>query len=306
MGSVLSVRDLRKTYRPGLFEPDVEVLRGLSFEVGQGEIYGFLGANGAGKTTTLKAIAGIIRPDSGEIRICGLRHDSLEAKRRFGFMPESPYHYRHLTGREMLRFTAALLGMPRPGLDRRIDRVLERVGMAGRAERPMRTFSKGMLQRTTLAQALLGDPELLLLDEPMSGLDPIGRRDVRDLILAERARGTTVFFSSHIIPDVETLCDRVAVVADGVLRAEGSVRDLVAREADHYEATFSGIDPDRLATPVVSVRRGDDAGWALVAAENRESLIRELAERGAPLYSLTPVRGSLEDVVLDQRRGGDR
>jgi ABC-2 type transport system ATP-binding protein len=301
--AVLAVANLHKTYRPGLFEADVEVLRGLSFEVCRGEIFGFLGPNGSGKTTTLKAIAGIVKIDSGEIRVCGFPHATLEAKRRFGFMPENPYHYRHLTGREMLRFVAGLTGLSGGGLEARIEEVLARVGMADRADRPMRTFSKGMLQRTSFAQALLGRPDLLLLDEPMSGLDPVGRRDVRDLILAERDRGTTVFFSTHILPDVETLCDRIALVAEGRLQATGRVRDLLAQEAERYEATFSGLEPATLRTPVDEIRVGDEAVWVRVSASHRSRLILELAERGAPLLSLTPLRSSLEEFVLGKHGG---
>jgi ABC-2 type transport system ATP-binding protein len=242
----LSVQELRKTFHPGLFEADIEALKGLSFEVKRGEIFGFLGPNGAGKTTTIKAITDIIHPDSGTITVCGLPHTTPDAKRRIGFMPESPYVYSHLTGREYLRFCGELLNLPRSGLEARVAEVLAEVGMAPRADRSIGTYSKGMQQRITLAQALLGDPELLILDEPMSGLDPLGRRDVRDIILARAGAGATVFFSSHIIPDVEALCDRVAVVVDGAVRAVGSVDELVSRDAVSFEATFTGISPDTL------------------------------------------------------------
>ena len=298
MTAVLSIRKLTKTYRPGLFEKDVEILRGLDLEVERGEVFGFLGPNGAGKTTTIKAITGIVRPDSGEIRIDGEPHTRLSAKRKIGFMPESPYFYNHLTGREYLRFAADLLGLERDGLEARIAELLTQVGMEDRVDRPMRTFSKGMLQRLGLAQALLGRPQLLVLDEPMSGLDPVGRRDVRDLILAERERGTTVFFSTHIIPDVETVCDRIAILAEGTVRATGSVRDLVAHEAESYEATFVGLDPQQLTTRVQGTRVGTDASWVRVAVADRDALIAELAARGARLVSLTPMRSSLEDFVV--------
>ncbi len=302
MTAVLSIRELTKTYRPGLFEKDVEILRGLNLEVERGEVFGFLGPNGAGKTTTIKAITGIIRPDSGEIRIADEPHTRLSAKRKIGFMPESPYFYNHLTGREYLRFCADLLGLGRHGLEARIGELLVQVGMEDPADRPMRTFSKGMLQRLGLAQALLGSPQLLLLDEPMSGLDPVGRRDVRDLILAERERGTTVFFSTHIIPDVETICDRIAIVAGGTVRATGSVRDLVAHEAESYEATFVGLDPHELGTRVQGARVGTDASWVRVEVADRDALIAELVARGARLVSLTPVRSSLEDFVVRHYR----
>lgn len=300
----LRVEDLRKTFHPGLFEAEVEVLKGLSFEVEQGEIFGFLGPNGAGKTTTIKAITELIFPDSGEIAICGLPHNSPEAKRRLGFMSESPYIYRHLTGREYLRFCGELLGLEREGVAARVAEVLESVGMGGRADRSMGNYSKGMQQRIALAQALLGKPELLILDEPMSGLDPVGRRDVRDIILAQAKSGTTVFFSSHIIPDVEALCDRVAIVVDGSVRAIGSVEDLVERRAESFEATFSGATLDELETPLLASHSGSDASWARVATDNRDDLIRELNEKGARLVSLNPVRISLEDLLMKHYEGG--
>jgi len=302
----LSVRDLRKTFDPGLFEAKVEVLKGLSFEVERGEIFGFLGPNGAGKTTTIKAITEIIYPDAGEIRVCGLPHTSLEAKRRVGFMTESPYVYRHLTGRESLRFCAELLELSRSGLEDRISRVLEEVGMAASGDRTMGTYSKGMLQRVALAQALLGEPELLILDEPMSGLDPVGRRDVRDIILRQAAAGATVFFSSHIIPDVETLCDRVAIVVDGTVRAIGAVRDLLSGTADRCEATFSGAEPDELTTPLLARHVGSGEAWVMVSSEHRDALIGELGEKGARLVSINPVGSTLEDLLMRHYEDVDR
>ena len=300
----LKVHELRKIFDPGLFEARVEVLKGLSFEVTRGEIFGFLGPNGAGKTTTIKAITGLVFPDDGSITVCGKPHTDLETKRRIGFMPESPYVYNHLTGREFLRFAAELLGLERGRVKGRIQQVLEMVSMASAADRPMRTFSKGMAQRLALAQALLGEPDLLILDEPMSGLDPVGRRDLRDIILEQRERGTTVFFSSHIIPDVETICDRVAIVVDGTVRATGTVRELMAREVEAYEVTFVGIDPERLTIPVLASHAGSDASWARVANAHRDELIAQLAALGARLVSLTPVRSSLEDFLLHHFQGG--
>jgi ABC-2 type transport system ATP-binding protein len=300
---VLRVHELQKTFDPGLFEARVHVLKGLSFEVQRGEVYGFLGPNGAGKTTAIKAITGLIFPDEGEITVCGRPHTDREAKRRIGFMPENPYFYNHLTGREFLGFHSELLILEPSRIEGRINEVLQLVSMAQHADRPMRTFSKGMLQRMALAQALLGEPEMLILDEPMSGLDPVGRRDVRDIILAQRDQGTTVFFSSHILPDVETICDRVAIVIDGTVQATGEVRELVAREVEAYELTFVGADPERLETEVLSFRTGSDASWARVAAEHRDELISELSAVDAQLVSLTPVRSSLEDLLLGHFQG---
>jgi ABC-2 type transport system ATP-binding protein len=299
----LSVRDLRKTFHPGLFEASIEVLKGLSFEVARGEIFGFLGPNGAGKTTTIKAITEIIYPDAGEITVCGLPHTSLEAKVRIGFMSESPYIYRHLTGREYLRFSGELLGLDRSGLADRISRVLDQVGMSGRADRTMGTYSKGMLQRVALGQALLGEPELLILDEPMSSLDPVGRRNVRDIILNQAAAGVTVFFSTHIIPDVEMICDRVAIIVDGRVRAIGAVSELVSDEATSYEATFVGAVPSDLQTPLEAHHVASGASWVRVTTENHDSLIQELGDRGAKVISLDPVRTTLEDLLMRHSEG---
>jgi ABC-2 type transport system ATP-binding protein len=301
----LSVRDLHKTFHPGLFEANIEVLKGTSFEVERGEIFGFLGPNGAGKTTTIKAITELIYPDSGEITVCGLPHTSLEAKRRLGFMTESPYVYRHLTGREFLRFCGELLGLSRNGMEERITDVLDDVGMAARGDRTLGTYSKGMLQRVALAQAILGQPELLILDEPMSGLDPVGRRQVRDIILRQAAAGVTVFFSSHIIPDVEALCDRVAIIVDGTVRAIGAVRDLVSRDAKEYEATFSGVLPENLNTPVIAQHAGSGESWVRFLSKDREALVDELDTLGAHLVSLNPVRTNLEDLVMSHYEGSD-
>jgi ABC-2 type transport system ATP-binding protein len=299
----LSVSNLQKTFHPGLFEPSVEVLKGLSFEVRRGEIFGFLGPNGAGKTTTIKAITEIIYPDAGEILICGLPHTALEAKRMLGFMTESPYFYRHLTGREFLRFCGELLGLDRRGLEDRISRVLAEVGMGDRSNRTMGTYSKGMLQRVALAQSLLGEPELLILDEPMSGLDPVGRRHVRDVILAQAASGVTVFFSSHIIPDVEMICDRVAILVEGRVRAIGAVSELVSEEASSYEATFIGAMPSDLKTPLEADHVASGASWVRVAAVDRDKLISELGDRGAEIVSLNPVRTTLEDLLMRHYEG---
>jgi ABC-2 type transport system ATP-binding protein len=221
-----------------------------------------------------------------------------------GFMAENPYVYRHLTGREYLRFCGELLGLERSGVEQRITHVLEEVGMARRADRLMGAYSKGMLQRVSLAQALLGEPELLVLDEPMSGLDPVGRRDVRDIILAQARTGTTIFFSSHIIPDVEALCDRVAIVVDGTVRAVGSVSELVPRETKSFEVTFTDMDLEKISTPLITHHVRSDATWVRVATENRDALIDELSKGGARLASLNPVRINLEDLLMKHYAGG--
>lgn len=294
---VLRVRGLTKRFDPGLGEPKVEVLRGLELAVRRGEIFGLLGPNGAGKTTTLKAVMGLIRPDDGTVEVCGRPHTDRDARRRIGFMPETAALYPHLRAVEYLGVHVELIGLDRE--PERLQRLLERVGLDPDDTRPLRTYSKGMQQRVSLAQALLGEPELLILDEPMSGLDPVGRRDVRDLILAEQQRGTTVFFSSHIIPDVEALCDRIALVVDGRTVAVGTVPELLTRQAEAYEATFTGVGADDLETPLLDHRQGNLGVWVRIAADQRDALVRELAAHDGQLASLTPVRSTVEDFLFE-------
>ncbi len=294
----LSLRNVMKTFDPGLFEQKKEILKGLSLEIHRGEVFGFLGPNGAGKTTTIKAICDLIRPDSGDIEICGYPHTDLRAKRRIGFMPESPYFYQYLKGKEFLHFYADLLGLSRQHAQRRVADVLTMVGMEKHQSKLMKTFSKGMLQRMALAQSLLGEPDLLILDEPMSGLDPIGRRDVRDIILELKNRGTTIFFSSHIIPDVEVICDRIGIISDGRIQTIGSVHDIVAQEVETYEASFTGIRTGELKTPFVSAHNGSASSWVRINAAERDPLIKELASGAGHLIALTPLRSNLEDYLL--------
>jgi len=224
---VLEIRDLHKTFRVGFFRKRVDAVRGVSFAVREGEIFGLLGPNGAGKTTTLKVMMGLIAPTAGEIRIFGRASSDPRARRDVGFLPENPYFHEYLTPRELLEFYGRLVGLSGERIRVRRDALIEKVGLADAAGRPLRKFSKGMLQRIGLAQALVGEPRLLVLDEPMSGLDPIGRKFVADLIGDLNRAGTTVLFSSHILSDVERLCHRVVILNRGAKVAEGSLAELV-------------------------------------------------------------------------------
>ena len=222
--------DLTKQFVVGLRQRKVMALQGLNLHVEEGEIFGFLGPNGSGKTTTMKILMGLIYPTSGRARLFGKPIGSVDVKAMIGFLPESPYFYDYVTADEFLTFYGQLFGRRGAPLRRRIDELLELVGLSGSHRTRLRSFSKGMLQRIGLAQALINDPTLVVLDEPMSGLDPIGRKEFRDLILHLKALGKTVFFSSHILSDAETLCDRIGIIINGQLRETGRLDELLRRD----------------------------------------------------------------------------
>jgi len=221
------IDNLTKTFHIGFFRRKVQALRGVSFHVNKGEIFGLLGPNGAGKTTTLKIMMGHIFPDSGTVQLLGKDGGTPASRKRIGYLPENAYFHEYLTPEELLKFYGELYGMARSDIRRRADELIHKVGLAEAARRPLRKFSKGMLQRIGLAQALLPDPDLLVLDEPMSGLDPIGRRFVADLISDLHKEGKTILFSSHILSDVERLCGRVVMLNRGIRVHEGSLAELL-------------------------------------------------------------------------------
>ncbi|MEK6525512.1 MAG: ABC transporter ATP-binding protein [Nitrospirota bacterium] len=305
MDAVL-IEGLTKTFRsgwPGL--PPVTALSGLSLTVRQGEIYGFLGPNGSGKTTTLKILMGLMRATSGKAEVLGKPAGDVQVRRQIGFLPESPYFYDYLTAEEFLAFYGHLAGLERAELGRRIDHLLEVVGLTEARTRQLRKFSKGMLQRVGLAQALIHDPELVILDEPMSGLDPIGRKQVRDLILSLRDQGKTVFFSTHIIPDVEMICDRVGIVVKGRLLATGRVDELVRHEhTQSVEIVCEGIKVDEVpvikAAATLVLQRGPQCLVALPGPDRQEEILAAIRAHGGKLVSVTPQKGSLEELFFQQ------
>jgi ABC-2 type transport system ATP-binding protein len=300
-GPVLEVRNLAKSYWGHLRLKRHRILRGLSLTVSRGEIFGLLGQNGAGKTTTIKILLGLVFPDRGSVRLFGRKNTIVEVKERVGFLPENPYFYEYLTGEEFLDFCGRLFGHSAYERRRRIEAILERVGMKDRAGEQLRKYSKGMLQRIGLAQALINDPDLVILDEPMSGLDPIGRRDFRDIILSLKERGKTVFFSSHILSDAEALCDRIGIVKDGVVSAEGRLGDLLRPTVRHWEVTFSGPGHDSLGAPgeVVAVRGSETL--ARVASEaDLGALLEKIRLRGDTLISVVARRDTLEDLYMKE------
>jgi ABC-2 type transport system ATP-binding protein len=301
---VLRAEGLSKTYRKPFTGKRVEAVRGVGFEVRRGEIFGFLGPNGAGKTTSIKMVTGLIAATLGTIEILGQRVPAPDVMARVGFLPESPYVYPYLTPREFVTLCGRLCGLSGASLDGKVVRVIERVGIAGAIDRPARALSKGMLQRAALAAALVHDPELLILDEPMSGLDPVGRKEVRDLIMEEKQRGHTVFFSSHILSDVEMLCDRVCILRQGQVVVAGTLRELLAQDKRRSEVVVSGAGAnDALRALLAGVATGmREAGGALVLEVEGDDAVRAVVERvlaqGARLESVTPKRETLEDLFV--------
>jgi ABC-2 type transport system ATP-binding protein len=302
MMPVLELADVHRSYRSHLSIRKYWILRGLSLSIEPGEIFGYIGTNGAGKTTTIKLALGLIFPDSGSIRLFGQEASRVELRRRVGFLPENPYLYDYLTGEEFLDFHARLFGLDAPARRGRVRELLERVGLANRGDRQLRHYSKGMLQRIGLAQALINDPELVILDEPMSGLDPIGRREVRDIILDLKARGRTVFFSTHILSDTEMICDRVGLLVRGSLKAVGRIEDLVSRDVPYWEVALRGAADASLPCGRVVSRRDDRILVRVDSQGELHRLLSFLDGRGARLVSVTPGRQSLEDLFIREAR----
>jgi ABC-2 type transport system ATP-binding protein len=292
--------NLAKSYMVGFWRKrQREALAPLTLAVEEGEVFGYLGPNGAGKTTTLKLLMGLIYPTSGTATILGRPLDDAKMKAQIGFLPEQPYFYDHLTARELLAYFAALSGVPAGERQRRVGTVLERVGIHEHADVQLRKFSKGMLQRVGIAQAIVHDPKLIFLDEPMSGLDPIGRREVRDLMQTLKDEGKTIFFSTHILSDAETLCDRVAVLNHGQLRGIGVVADLVREVSGRIEVVWEGTQAGAAMIELGAEIHSSGAIFRAVLSERLlERAVDVIRHSGCRLVSLTPVRATLEDFFL--------
>ena len=298
---VLSVEALHKTFRLGFFRKRVEAVRGVSFEVAQGETFGLLGPNGAGKTTSIKAILQLILADSGVIKLFG-EELSLEARGRIGYLPENPYVYQYLRAHEFLDLCGRLMGMDRAQRKRRADEMIALVGLEHAVDRPIGRFSKGMMQRIGLGQALLHDPELLILDEPMSGLDPVGRKQVREIILAQRKAGKTLIFTSHVLSDVEMLCDRIAIVNRGEVVARGTLDELLRREVRRVRIQLTGVDAGlkgTLEARGLALREHDGILHVTIEGDQGVNpLLEEALRAGATVVEVEQERETLEDLFI--------
>ena len=302
----IRTENLSKDYTVGFWRPrPYRALDSLNLEVESGEVFGFLGPNGAGKTTTLKLLMQLVYPTGGRAEILGRPVGDRSVRRRIGYLPESPYFYDYLTAEELLDYFASLFGYSRAERKQRVGSLLDEVGIGAERRMQLRKFSKGMLQRVGIAQALVNDPDVVFLDEPMSGLDPLGRCDVRDLILKLRHRGCTVFFSSHVLADAEALCSSVAILAGGRLLTSGRIADIHHFHVKGWEMVVDGVTDEgfgRLRGQARNVTRIAEGRYALeLAAETSpDRLLHELTAAGAHLISLNPLRETLEDYFIKQ------
>ena len=305
MSAVVVTERLTKDFYAGFWRPRAHrALDGLSLEIAAGGVFGLLGPNGAGKSTTLKLLVDLLRPTAGRAQLLGRPPGDVQARRRLGFLPEHPTFYDHLTAEELLSYFAGLFGLRGEDRRRRVATVLDRAGLGADRRRPLRQYSKGMVQRVGIAQALVNDPDVIILDEPMSGLDPVGRRDVRELILALRDEGRTVLFSSHILSDAEMLCSAVGILARGRLVASGTLTELTGRERGGADMVVTDLRADlaeRLGRRLRRVTRIADGRYHLELPPDvrPEPLIAELAAAGAVLVSVAPARTTLEDVFVE-------
>jgi ABC-2 type transport system ATP-binding protein len=303
-GPALEIRGLSKTYRTGLFKKRSRAaLKGLDLTVQRGEILGYLGPNGSGKTTTLKILMGLVFPDSGTAAVLGSPLKDVAWRHRVGYLPEQPYFYDYLSAREYLDYAGRLFGLPAGARRERAGRLLEMVGLRRSAGVPLRRFSKGMMQRVGIAQALINDPDLVILDEPMSGLDPIGRRLVRDINLGLKQQGKTVLFSTHILSDAEALCDRVALLRGGELLRVGELAGILGSDVSHVEILVAGLGREAVERLGPGLRASHALGerWRLEAAEESVgSLAKAVEDAGGRVLSVQPVRQSLEDYFIKE------
>jgi ABC-2 type transport system ATP-binding protein len=300
--AAIEILGLEKTYMVGFWRKRPKcALRPLHLTVEEGEVFGFLGPNGAGKTTTLKMLMGLVFPTAGTARILGSEWTNPEVKAQIGFLPEQPYFYDYLTAHELLDYYGQLSGVPAKDRKRRSDEMLARVGLTDVRGVQLRKFSKGMLQRVGIAQAILHDPKLVFFDEPMSGLDPIGRREVRDLMEQLKHEGKTVFFSTHILSDAETLCDRVAIINKGELRGVGAIAELTSSVQGKIEVIWRGtLVPASIKPLGAECHITGDTVRAILPESQQDVVIDVLRREAIRLISITPLRTSLEAYFVEK------
>ncbi len=300
---MLEVNNLIKNFKTGFLGKEVTVLRGVSFCVESGEIFGFVGPNGAGKTTTFKCILGFALKSGGTINLMGETNGKVGIKSRIGYLPENPYFYDYLTGEELLRYMGELHGIKGKALEDKMDVLLSKVNMSHARKVQLRKYSKGMLQRIGIAQALINDPEFIILDEPMSGLDPIGRREIKDLILEEKAKGKTILLSSHMLSDVEALCDRVALLMSGRVVRTGTIGELLNEIHTDYELFLEGSGDDiQEHVRDLSVELEERAGYLVLKFDEdiKARVLEAIMKSSAEIVSLHPMRKSLEGLFVEE------
>ena len=305
MAAVLEIDNLHKAFTVGFIPKKREILKGVSLSVAAGEIFGYLGPNGAGKTTTLKCVLGLIFPDRGKIELFGHPSLSAKGKERLGYLPENPYFYDYLTAAEFLNFYAQLFGLKKKEKHDKIAGLLRLVGMEKARDLQLRKFSRGMLQRVGLAQALINDPDLLFLDEPLGGLDPLGRKELRDIIVRLKKEGKTIFLSSHILQDIEMICDRVAIIVGGRVISQGALQSLISEKVLFTEVTVSGLDPADLVDlgePVSTA--GERILLKVLQEDNIDNLMALVQQRKGRIHSLVPRTETLEDIFVEMVKHG--
>ncbi|MBU4253059.1 MAG: ABC transporter ATP-binding protein [Acidobacteria bacterium] len=299
MATALKIDSIHKTFQTGFFPKRKKILKGISLSVEEGNIFGYLGPNGAGKTTTIKCLLNLIAPDRGAIEILGFPHHSIKARSQLGFSPENPYFYDYLSAEEFLDFYGRLFGLKKSVRNERTAHLLRDVGLERSRHIQLRKFSRGMLQRIGLAQALINDPALVILDEPLSGLDPIGRKEIRDLIVGLREKGKTVFLSSHILQDLEMICDEVAMIVEGRIVRQGKLADLISEKVLFTEIVLSGVDIRDLKEFGEGLIPQGGRTLIKVYDEDRIAVLLDLVHgTKGKIHSLIPRTQTLEDFFV--------
>lgn len=301
MKPVIQIQNLSKSYRTSFLCKKIEALKSLSLDLYEGEILGFIGPNGAGKTTTFKLLLGLVSPDSGLIEVFGQTSTDYKIRKHIGYLPETPYFYPYLTTLESLDLYGRMFEMTKRERGKRIDELLAQVGLEYARNRQVKKFSRGMMQRLGIAQALINDPKLLILDEPMSGLDPMGRKEMRDIIMGCRKAGKSVIFSTHILSDAEMICDKVAIVSKGKLQYAGEIRDITTKEGKNWEVIFTDADEELVEkfTQHHPVTKFHKKIMVLFSSEKeaREGIV-EVEKWGGKLISYAPRSNSLEELFM--------